>query len=69
MILVFKTNVRNKKQIEKLSNHFKKITAITKWNFDLSDVDKILRIESVSNISEKITTTLISDGFHCEELY
>jgi len=69
MILVFKTNVRNKKQIEKIANHFKKITAITRWNFDLSDVDKILRVESVSNISDRIITTLISDGFHCEELY
>jgi len=39
-----------------------------KWNFDLEDCDKILRIDSEENIVLKITDLLNIHKFYCEEL-
>ncbi|MGG9963123.1 hypothetical protein [Ferruginibacter sp. SUN106] len=39
-----------------------------KWNFDLEDIDKILRIDSEENIVLKITSLLTQHNYHCEEL-
>ena len=50
MIFVFKTSVKTKMQIKKLKPHIEKILPKAKWNFDLEDVDKILRIDSKENI-------------------
>ena len=46
MIHVFKTSVKNKTQIKKLEPVFDSNFQDIKWNFDLEDCDKILRIES-----------------------
>ena len=45
MIFVFKTSVKTKLQIKKLKPHIDKILPNAKWNFDLEDIDKILRID------------------------
>ena len=44
-ILVFKTNIRYKKQILSVGKQLDTIADIRKWNFDLHDKAKILRIE------------------------
>lgn len=69
MISVFKTSVKNKTQVKKVLPLLDKlILPRGKWNFDLHDADKILRIESTAlNLSELITS-LNNEGFHCEEL-
>jgi hypothetical protein len=46
MIYVLKTSVKYKKQVKIIAKEFDKITEIKKWNFDLEDCDKILRIET-----------------------
>ena len=38
------------------------------WNFDLEDCDKILRIDSPTEITETIIKLLQEKGFKCEEL-
>ena len=50
MIFVFKTSVKTKTQIKKLQPHIDKILPKAKWNFDLEDCDKILRIDIKENI-------------------
>ena len=50
MIFVFKTSVKTKMQVKKLKPHIDKILPNEKWNFDLEDSDKILRIDSEENI-------------------
>ena len=49
MICVFKTAVKNKKHIQQLSPFLNDLLRQSKWNFDLSDCDKILRIDSEEN--------------------
>jgi hypothetical protein len=68
MIFVFKTSVKTKMQIKKLKPHIDKILPKAKWNFDLEDCDKILRIDSEENIVLKITDLLTIHKFNCEEL-
>jgi hypothetical protein len=69
MIYVFKTSVRNKTQIKKLKPHLDSEFQDIKWNFDLEDCDKILRIESKKNVRKKrIINLLNSFHFDCIEL-
>jgi hypothetical protein len=67
-ILVFKTNLKYKKNITEVVTHIESLPGITRWNVDLKDVDKVLRIEA-KNLSPRIVeTTLKNVGFYCEEL-
>ena len=68
MIFVFKTSVKTKMQIKKLKPHIDEILSNAKWNFDLHDIDNILRIESEENIVLKITGLLNIHNFYCKEL-
>lgn len=68
MIFVFKTSVKTKMQTKKLKQHIDKILPNAKWNFDLEDSDKILRIDSEENIVLIIIDLLNIHNFSCEEL-
>ena len=68
MIFVFKTSVKTKMQTKKLKLHIDKILPKAKWNFDLKDIDKILRIDSEENIVLKIINLLNIHNHSCEEL-
>ncbi|MES2516626.1 MAG: hypothetical protein V4585_00880 [Bacteroidota bacterium] len=68
MVEVFKTNVQkineSKKIIWILLEHFPE----SKINFDLSDCDRILRVESEVTFSEKVIEILTSNGYFAEIL-
>ena len=67
MITVFKTSVFSRHDIKLLKPYLNEIRH-SKWNFDLEDCDKILRIESKIEVSETIIKLLQAKGFNCEEL-
>ncbi len=68
MIYVFKTSVYTKKQVKNLKPHIDKLLPKSKWNFDLENSDKILRIDSEKNITLRIIDLLNFHNFYCEEL-
>jgi len=68
VIYVFKTSVKTKKSVQKLKPFLNKSLLQPKWNFDLGDCDKILRIDSLTEISETVIRLLNLKGFNCEEL-
>jgi hypothetical protein len=68
MIFVFKTSVKTKMQVKKLKPHIDQRLPNTKWNFDLGDIDKILRIDSEENIVLIIIDLLNIHSYNCEEL-
>jgi hypothetical protein len=68
MIYVFKTSVKSKIQSKKLRPHIDTLLPGAKWNFDLQDIDKILRIDCEENIVIQITDLLKGHNFLCEEL-
>jgi hypothetical protein len=67
-VLIFKTNLRFKKQINSVTPHINNLQGIARWNVDLDDTDKILRIESVDLSPRSVEATLQQAGYFCEEL-
>lgn len=68
MIHVFKTSVKTKTQVRILQPHINKMITTEKWNFDLEDCDKVLRIDCEENIVLKIKELLAHYKFYYEEL-
>lgn len=68
MIYIFKTTVKNKAQIRRLKSDLDSILPNSKWNFDLEDCDKILRIDCKDNCCQRIIALLHSFNFECVEL-
>ncbi len=69
MVYIFKTDITTKAAIKKLAPSLEKISAITKWNFDLLDRDNILRIEACEFDTEIVCALLKSSGHLCAELF
>ena len=68
MIFVFKTSVKTKTQVKKLKPHIDQRLPKAKWNFDLEDIDRVLRIESEENIGLIVIDLLNIHNHSCEEL-
>ena len=67
-IFVFKTSVKTKKHVKQLRPLLTELLKQSKWNFDLEDCDKILRINSETAEPPSVIKLLQSAGFECEEL-
>jgi hypothetical protein len=55
-------------QLKKLKLHIDTMLPKAKWNSDLKDCDKILRIDSEENVVLKIIDLLHLHNYSCEEL-
>lgn len=67
-VLVFKTSVTKKQQVSKVQALLIAIPAIVKWNFDLDDCDRILRVVSNQLSPRYVESVLQTAGFNCQEL-
>ena len=67
-VLVFKTDIRYKKHVTAISTEMNSQTEISRWNVDLKDRDKILRIETGTLKPFMIENILRNAGHYCEEL-
>jgi copper chaperone len=67
-ILVFKTNLRLKKDLRRISEKISKEPRIKLWHVDIRDTDKVLRIEAVDLTAADIIQLIKHAGYHCEEL-
>jgi hypothetical protein len=68
VIYVFKTSVFTENEIQSIKPHLDELPQ-TQWNFNLEDCDKILRIDSLSEISGEVVIKILQDkGFDCEVL-
>jgi len=67
-ILIFKTNIRLKKDVGVVKSYLSADESIIQWNVDRDDTDKILRVVSTSNDPIDIIKTINEAGYHCEEL-
>ncbi len=68
MVLVFKTNVRNKRAVSFLKPHLDQLIKYQKWNFDLNDTDRIFRVETDQVPVKHIQSLFRRLGYACEEL-
>jgi hypothetical protein len=67
-ILVFKTSVTDSQSVNSLTPELDRFAGKGKWNFDLSDCDRILRITSHEVKARTVINLLSYFGFFCEEL-
>lgn len=67
-VSVFKTNIQYKKQVRQLAPVLDAVKAISRWNVDLHDIDKILRIEADKELLAEIESLVQHAGYHCEAL-
>ena len=68
MIEVFKTNVQKDREADTLIIELHQHFPDAKINFDLDDCDKILRIEGLNFLADKVMTLLEDNGFKCRIL-
>ncbi|HQH42011.1 MAG TPA: hypothetical protein PK825_09730 [Bacteroidales bacterium] len=68
MVEIFKTNVQKKTESKKLIRLLSDTYPACRINFDLSDRDKVLRVEGEYITSSEIMVLLQDHGFHCEVL-
>jgi len=68
MIFVFKTSVKTKMEAKNIGQHIDKLLPQVKWNFDLEDSDRILRVDCPEDIALTVIELLNSHNYCCEEL-
>ncbi|RAW00209.1 hypothetical protein DQQ10_16090 [Pseudochryseolinea flava] len=66
-VLVFKTNL-NPSGVEDIAMLLSKDPRIKKWNVDLEDVDRILRVVSNTLTPMEVQHQINAAGYLCEEL-
>jgi hypothetical protein len=67
-ILIFKTNVSGKINIDEVRPHLDSLSGLQRYTFDLDDIDKILRVEAHNVSPRKVESVIKEAGYHCEEL-
>jgi len=67
-VLIFKTNIRFKKDLKIIGPVLAAHKRVIRWNVDRQDTDKVLRVESTSGDTLEIIKTINQAGYHCEEL-
>lgn len=68
-ILVFKTDIIDRRQVNMIELQLNKIRGIIRWNVDLHDRDSILRVVSDDNLSPRlIEQHMLEAGHYCAEL-
>jgi hypothetical protein len=67
-ILIFKTNIRRKKDVGVIEPLLSADESIVRWNVDRQDTDNVLRVVTTSNDPIDIIKTINEAGYHCEEL-
>ena len=68
MVEAFKTNVQKKTQSKMLLSVLSEAFPSLKINFDLSDCDKVLRVEGDNIEALSIMVLVKENGFRCEIL-
>ncbi|WP_316803102.1 hypothetical protein [Pedobacter nototheniae] len=68
MISIFKTNIQSGTELKKIASHLNHLLLGATWSIDLSDCDKILRIDSPADKSEDTVSLFTRLGFDCESL-
>lgn len=67
-VLVFKTNISNPRQVKSIAATLDRCPEILKWNVDLADIDRVLRIEATHAQCEPVIELVTAAGYACEEL-
>jgi hypothetical protein len=67
-IFIFKTNIQTEFDKLRIKNVLDASQKVLKWNIDMDDADRVLRVVSDSLRPEQIISVLEYVGFECSEL-
>ncbi|GGM92418.1 hypothetical protein GCM10010967_27010 [Dyadobacter beijingensis] len=67
-VLVFKTNINTPRQVKSIGVTLDHCPEILKWNVDLADIDRVLRIEATHAHCGPVIELVRRAGYACEEL-
>ena len=67
-LYIFKTNINTMDQLRKADHVLSNRTEIQKWNVDIDDCDKVLRVETSQLLIESVIGILKPHAIYCEEL-
>ena len=68
-LLIFRTDIKTKKEVKVVRPLFNDHPLITDWSIDRQDIDNVLRIEAKDDLNEKDIIHLIKEcGFYSEML-
>ncbi|MEM7297184.1 MAG: hypothetical protein AAF391_02835 [Bacteroidota bacterium] len=67
-ILIFKTSIRSKEDLQKVSPFMDSYEGIKRWTIDLDDWEKVLKVESQGLELIDVEILLAGLGFECSEL-
>lgn len=65
-IIIMSTNISRLADLGKLSNTLKLFSNVKTWSIDLTDCDKVLRIEANTDISIRLIAQLTSLNIECK---
>ncbi|MFK7812639.1 MAG: hypothetical protein AB8B59_09105 [Maribacter sp.] len=68
-ISIFRTSLIDLKDISQVKSVLDILVGKKEWNFDLEDVDNILRIHAATHLNGFLAQELRKLGFECEELF
>ena len=68
-ISIFRTSLVNPADIARVKNILDKMVGKNEWNFDLEDIDNILRIHANTLVNGFLIQELKKQGFECQELF
>jgi hypothetical protein len=67
-VLVFRTNINNKRHVKSITPLLNASSDIIRWNIDLSDIDNVLRVEATCADCGPLIELVKQAGYACEEL-
>jgi len=68
MVSIFKTTIASQQDADSMRPLLNSLLQDCTWTIDLSDCDRILRVDSCEDKNEEIISLLNSKGFLCLEL-
>lgn len=67
-VLVFKTNITQSHEKERVGSWLTGIPHVTDWSVDVEDIDRVLRVVSHHPCHQEIINTVTGLGYECSEL-
>lgn len=68
-LFIFRTDIDTPNCVNKIEHVFNDHDHITKWFIDLEDIDKVLKVKGLKNLTEvEVQHIVNAKGFICEPL-
>ncbi len=67
-VLVFRTDLRLKRDHQFIASILNRVPGILRWNVDQHDIDNVLRIETECLREQEVIGLVTGAGYHCSAL-